>query len=213
MSNPKLSAYTTDPKIDEIVEKRKRNLDALYEVRGMKNVPLYDPATQREQIEAVEKTFQSELEQLAELTRAEVEAAEAKLARLENPYNWLTATEAAHAESLTPYVREDIDACNSLGDLMRLARRMAASDGKAGKWVALRYIPQRVDALLNEGKFDPENPGSERERIDLLAALTSLRRGVTPAGWETSYNAAKEARDKARYTADGATMTREIMRP
>lgn len=166
------------PKLHMIIERHERNKAALFvpDDSGVVDIgykPRYLPAEQQEQTERVEKAYRDELAKLKEEAERAFHDAQLTIARLENPYRWLSRDEAIQAHALAPFVREDFQRAGDVKALLALTKRAATGD-KVDRWLAQRYVLERVEELAKAGVFAAEEKKLTPKAIELVALRDEL---------------------------------------
>lgn len=196
------------PKLQMIVERHERNKAALFvpnedvlQHAGQK--PLYLPAEQKEQAERVEAAYRDELAKLLEEAERDANDAGITLMRLNNPYRWLGESEATKAAALAPFVKEDFQKAGDVPALLALVRQAGTGD-KVGRWLAYRYVTERIEELAKAGAFKGEvNAATIDMRENLTTSVGRLKSSLLSGTDKTAYDAAKQRRREAEEIRDG----------
>ena len=200
--NPKKHA-----KVEPLTQARQKALDALYyTAAGGQRVPTYSPEVMAQKVKAIEDKYDADLLALMDAAEQQGTAAEAILARVDRPYEWLDPVEMARAATLAPFVREDFAALDAAGLVQ--AVRAAAGAGRAEKWLALRYAAMRYTELDR----DIQTALGMGTKAQYAQAVQSLRDTVMPATERRERDDAQKQHDDARNLYDAAEWARPSVR-
>ena len=131
----------------------------------------YAPELQSQKTLEIEKAYDADLIAMMEEARAQVDAASAALAKVDNPYSWLLGPPEAHdAAALAPFIREDF-ANMGAGDI---AAALDAARGRPRieRWLIYRYGTRRA-AELDSG--DSDSAPNMTQRAHIARAADAMR--------------------------------------
>ena len=190
-------------KVELLTQARQKALDALYyTAAGGQRVPTYAPEVMAQKVKAIEDKYDADLLALMEAAEKQGTTAEAILARVDRPYEWLDPVEMARAATLAPFVREDFAALDAAGLVQ--AVQAGAGAGRVEKWLALRYAAMRYAEL---DRAIPTALGMVA-KAQYAPAVQSLRDAVMPATERRERADAQKQLDDAKNLYDAAEWAR-----
>lgn len=194
-------------KVEALKAARQQAINRLYSfVAGGRTVPTYTPEIMAEKMSAIEDKYDADLRALMDAAEAQATAADAILARVDRPYEWLDAVEMARAATLAPFVREDFATLDAAGLVQ--AVQTAGGAGKSEQWLALRYAAARYTELDRENETALGMGG----KAHYTQAVKSLRESVMPATARRERAAAEAERRDAQDLHDAAEWARPEVR-
>ena len=190
-------------KVETLTQARQKALDELFYLPvGGQAQPRYSPDLQAEKTRAIESKYDADLLALMDAAEKQGTTAEAILARVDRPYEWLDPVEMARAATLAPFVREDFATLDAAGLVQ--AVQAAAGAGRAEKWLALRYAAMRYAELDR----DIQTALGMGAKAHYSPAVQSLRDSVMPATERRERADAQKQLDDAKNLYDAAEWAR-----
>lgn len=182
-------------KVEALTQARQKALDELYYLPvGGQAQPRYSPALQAEKTAAIEAKYDADLRALMDAAEKQATTADAILARVDRPYDWLTADELVRAATLAPFVKEDFAMLDAAG--MVQAVEAAGGAGRAEKWLTWRYAAMRYQELDRDNETAPGMAAKAR----YSKAAAALRDDIMPAALR------RERADAQALHADAQTL-------
>ena len=168
--------------IEQAREKRQQSINQLYRrIPGFnKVVRVYSEPVHNAKMGAIEEQYQADVAGIiADLSatmahaRKVIAASESTLANGGKNYSWLTPGELERANTISLFVREDVEALDPPA-LVDFVKQASESDDKVTRWAALRFASERWQSF-------PDDDISPITWASWDKAYPALRESVAPA--------------------------------
>ena len=194
-------------RVEQLRAARERELAQLtYTTADGRQAPAFAPDLQAQKVKAIEEKFEAALVALMEEAQATHDAAAAILARVDRPYDWLTADELARASTLAPFVREDLATLDPAALLQAMEHSMGGE--KATRWLTYRYAAQRYAQLDSS----PETAPGMVARHAYSQLLPAMRDSLMPPALLKERQKAQAQDDDAKTLYECAEWARPSVR-
>lgn len=194
-------------RVDKLREQAEQEYNKLfYTDEKLQRQPRYAlPIMKEKEAELVAKFDAAMAAIMDEAAKAHTEA-EAILAKVDNPYQWLNDTELQRASTLAPFIKEDIAAM----DAARLveAIKTAAAGDKVTRWLIHRY----AEGQYRELDKDLATALGMAGKANYSTAQDALRDSLIPADRQKERAAAQSKLDEALALHDAAEWARPSVR-
>lgn len=198
----------THAKVEKLREQAEQEYNRLfYTDEKLQRQPQFAPPIMKEKEAAIVAKFDAALVALmAEAEKAHTEA-EAILAKVDSPYDWLDFMQIDKAATLAPFVKEDIAALDGPG-LLKAVQTAAAGGDKVHKWLVNRYAEGRYRELDKDVNTALGMAG----KANYETARATLRDSLIPADRQRERATAQGKLDEATALFEAAEWARPSVR-